>query len=143
MPDVGEPLRRWQEPDPRPVAVVLLTGGLGCCLVVGVSSVIFLNWDLVVLVVVLGAALAADLWRDVRPRQYVVAGAGGLLVRLPRRTTMTAWGDVAGFRNQPRRFLPGRAVLLRRDGTTAALPVGVPVERLERWRTDLSPRTDG
>lgn len=118
--------------------MVLLMVTLGACLVVLVPSLIFGNWDLAAGVVVVVVAAGADLWRGLRPRQLVVAGPDGLVVRVGRTTSFLAWDDITGFDERTRRLGRLHPVAQRRDGSQVRLPAGVAVQDLRRWRQELA-----
>lgn len=138
VPSAAGPMRRWHEPHPRAAVLLLLAVVLGACVVVLVSSLLFANWDLALGVAVVAAATGADLWRGLRPRQLVVAGPDGLVVRLGRSTTFLPWREVSGFDERRRRLRRVRPVVQRPDGSELPLPPGAPLEDLRHWREELA-----
>ncbi len=104
---------------------------------VGVTSAVARNWDLLVVAVVVAAALLADLWRGLRERDFVVAGPDGLVVRVRGATTSWPWPAVAGVGHVPARLGRSRPGLRLVDGTSARLPSDVPVDDLALWVREL------
>ncbi|WP_380168295.1 hypothetical protein [Jannaschia sp. R86511] len=102
-------------------------------MVVGATSLVARNWDLAVVAVVVAAALLADLWRGLRPRDFLVAGPDGVVTRVRGVTTSRPWAAVTGLEQQRGRFGRSRPVLRLGDGTTAPLPRRVPVDELAEW----------
>lgn len=104
---------------------------------VGVTSAVARNWDLLVVAVVVAGALLTDLWRGLRARDFVVAGPDGLVVRVRGTTASWPWPEVAGIGDVPARLGRSRPGLRLVDGTSARLPRDVPVEDLARWVREL------
>lgn len=104
---------------------------------VGVTSAVARNWDLLVVAVVVAAALVADLRRGLRERDFVVAGPDGLVVRVQGTTSSWPWSGVAAVDHEPLRFGRGRPVLRLVDGTSAPLPREAPVDDLTAWAAEL------
>ncbi len=107
------------------------------CLVVGVTSGVAHNWDLLVLAVVVATALVVDLLRGLRERDFAVAGPDGLVVRVRGTTTSWQWTSVTGFGHQPARFGRRRPVVHLVGDTTGRLPREVPLDQLSRWGREL------
>jgi len=105
--------------------------------VVGVTSGVARNWDLLVLVVVVAVALVVDLLRGLRERDFVVAGPDGLVVRVRGTTASWSWSVVAGIGQETARLGRRRPVLHLVGGTTGRLPREAPVEELRRWAREL------
>ena len=113
--------------------MLLLAGGIGACVVVGATSAVARNWDLALQVLVVAVALVADLVRGLRPRDFVVAGPDGLVVRVRGRTASWPWAAVVRVEHVRGRFGRSRPVLRLVDGATARLPRQAPPEDLARW----------
>jgi hypothetical protein len=113
--------------------VLLRAGGLGLCFVLAATAAVAANWDLAVIAAVLAVALTVDLWRDLRPRQFVVAGPDLLVIHTPRATTTVRWDRIARVGVQKRRLRRARPVVVRDDGSRVVLPVGLPVSEVQRW----------
>lgn len=123
----------WRESSPSTTAVVLRGTGLGLCFVLGVTAALLDNWDLTIVAAVIGIALAVDLWHDVRPRQFVLAGPDVLVIRTVRTTTAVSWAE-ASHTSSRRTPLRGRApVLVRHDGRVIDLPRGVHLPTVDIW----------
>lgn len=133
-----EPVFRWHEPAASHGRVLVLGTVAAGLLALAVVTLVVDNWDVAVVSGVLGLAAAADLWGDLRPRGFVLAGDDGLVVGHRGRTTVTAWADVAGLRAEGRRLRRDRPVVDLVDGTTIRLPAEVPLAEIERRRPGTS-----
>ena len=130
---------RWHEPAPSPGRVLLLGTAAAGLLALAVVTLVVDNWDVGIIAGAVGLAAAADLWRDLRPRGFVLAGGDGLVVGHRGRTTVTPWADVAALRVEHRRLRPDRSVLERVDGTVVPLPHDVPLDQVGRRRPGRAP----
>ena len=135
----GTPVYRWHEPSASNRRVLLLGSVTAGLLGLAVVSLVVQNWDVGLGAAALGAAAGADLWGDLRPRGFVLAGEAGLVASTGRRTKVLAWSDVAGVRVQRRRFGRDRSVVQRHDGRLVPLPRDVPLEEVQRRRPTDGP----
>jgi len=114
---------------------VLLLGSVTAGLLgLAVVSLVVENWDVGLVSAALGLAAGADLWAELRPRGFVLAGTDGLVTSTGRRITVMSWSDVAAVRVQRRRLCRDRPVVERADGTLVPLPRDVPLEEVRRRR---------
>jgi len=104
-----------------------------------VVSLVVQNYDVALVSGALGLAAAADLWVDLRPRAFVLAGDDGLVVRTGRRPTVLPWPEVAAVRLQRRRLRRDRPVVERTDGALVRLPRDVPLEQVQPRRPSDGP----
>ncbi len=129
-----EPVLRWHEPAPSARRVLLLGSAVAGLLALAVVTLVVDNVDVAVVSGVLGLAAAADLWRDLRPRAFVLAGEDGVVVSDGRRTTVVPWAEVVDVTLRRRALGRDRAQVVRTDGSLVRLPPDAPVEELRRRR---------
>ncbi|MFC3689556.1 PH domain-containing protein [Aquipuribacter hungaricus] len=128
------PVLRWHQPHPSTRRVLALGTAGAALLSLAVVSLVVGNYDAGVLAGVLGLAAVVDLWAEMRPRGFVLAGDDGLVVRTGSRPRVLPWGVVAAVRVQPRRLGRDRPVVELVDGSVVPLPRDVPLEELQARR---------